>query len=144
MEELILRHDNFIDDKKCAELISKFESNLPLTQTFRDTIILPFRDPVLLVRIKQRFSFFNFQKVDALQLVKWPTGSKMAPHLDKGDVMSFILYLNDNYQGGETIIDGVSIKPKQGRLVIFSNGFYKHEVKEITNGTRYTLIAWYR
>ena len=79
-----------------------------------------------------------------MEIVKWPTGSKMTLHRDEGDTFSWIIYLNDDFEGGETVIDGIKIQPKIGRLVLFSNGFYEHEVKEITKGTRYTLIAWYK
>ena len=79
-----------------------------------------------------------------MEIVKWPMGSFMKKHRDTGDDISFILYLNDNYEGGETIVDKLKIKPKQGRIVIFSNDKYIHEVKKVNWGVRYTLAGWYK
>ena len=144
MKSLILRHDNFIDEGKCQALIDRFKTKYSFTRKFRDTIVLGFRDDDILKHITETFTFYPFKNIDNMEIVEWPTGSKMTPHRDKGDIFSWIIYLNDDFEGGETVIDGLRLKPKKGRLVLFSNGFYEHEVKEITKGTRYTLIAWYK
>tara|TARA_R100000306_G_C4281832_1_gene95481 strand:+ start:129 stop:575 length:447 start_codon:yes stop_codon:yes gene_type:complete len=144
-EGLIIRYDEFIGRAKRRDTLNQFRRNRSLTKKFRDTIILRYRDKELLERINRTFPFvFDFTKVDNMEIVHWPTHSKMVPHKDPGDRLSFIIYLNDDYEGGETIVDGLKIKPKKGRLIIFSNGLYEHSVNEITKGNRYTLIAWYK
>ena len=144
MKSLILRQDNFISADKCQSLIERFKIKYHFSKKFRDTIVLSFRDEDILKHVTETFTFYPFKSIDNMEIVKWPTGSKMALHRDEGDTFSWIIYLNDDFEGGETVIDGIKIKPKRGRLVLFSNGFYEHEVKEITKGTRYTLIAWYK
>tara|TARA_Y100000310_G_C20155353_1_gene566650 strand:+ start:70 stop:504 length:435 start_codon:yes stop_codon:yes gene_type:complete len=144
MKSLILRQDNFISADKCQALIERFKTKYHFSKKFRDTIILGFRDDDVLKHIAETFTFYPFKNIDNMEIVKWPTGSKMALHRDEGDTFSWIIYLNDDFEGGETVIDGIKIQPKIGRLVLFSNGFYEHEVTEITKGTRYTLIAWYK
>ena len=144
MKRLILRQDNFISAHKCQALVERFKIKSHFSKKFRDTIVLGFRDDDVLKHIIETFTFYPFKNIDNMEIVKWPTGSKMTLHRDEGDTFSWIIYLNDDFEGGETVIDGIKIQPKIGRLVLFSNGFYEHEVKEITKGTRYTLIAWYK
>ena len=144
MKRLILRQDNFISADKCQALVERFKIKSHFSKKFRDTIVLGFRDDDVLKHIIETFTFYPFKNIDNMEIVKWPTGSKMTLHRDEGDTFSWIIYLNDDFEGGDTVIDGIKIQPKIGRLVLFSNGFYEHEVKEITKGTRYTLIAWYK
>tara|TARA_R100000353_G_scaffold174713_1_gene143282 strand:- start:81 stop:518 length:438 start_codon:yes stop_codon:yes gene_type:complete len=144
---IIIRQDNFIEKDECDFFINLFNNNIDKTEIFRDTITLRFIDNYIIKKVKENFKLYNFdvEKIDTMQIVKWPTGSKMGLHKDhEGDKFSFIIYLNDDFEGGETIIDGVLIKPKKSRLVLFSNRLYEHEVKTITKGDRYTLIAWYK
>ncbi len=58
-----------------------------------------------------------------------------------------ILYLNDNYDGGELVFPDyeIEIKPKVGDFICFpSNSKYLHRVNKILSGTRYTMAnGWY-
>ena len=54
--------------------------------------------------------------------------------------------LNDNFQGGETYFPehNFFIKPKTGRLAIFTSGSdHIHGVKKVLSGDRYTLATWF-
>lgn len=61
---------------------------------------------------------------------------------------SSVLYLNDDYDGGELFFPefNLTIKPKLGDLVTFpTNSMYIHGVKEVKYGTRYTIaLSWFR
>lgn len=55
------------------------------------------------------------------------------------------IYLNDNYDGGELVFTKFkhSIKPKAGQLIMFPSGIeYLHEVSQISNGERYSVVAF--
>ena len=55
------------------------------------------------------------------------------------------IYLNDDYEGGELIFTKLrhSIKPKAGQLIMFPSGIeYSHEVSQISNGDRYSVVAF--
>ena len=57
--------------------------------------------------------------------------------------VSSLLFLNDDYKGGEFIICDIEYKPKKGSSIIFpSNFMFPHEVLKITNGIRYSIITW--
>lgn len=60
--------------------------------------------------------------------------------------LSIVIYLNDNYEGGEITFRffNVSYKPRSGDILLFSSAFpYMHEVKPITKGYRNAAVTWY-
>lgn len=91
------------------------------------------------VKTKERFP----------KLLKYSAGNNMPPHSDHGvtsRVISCILYLNDNYSGGELYFPYLDVlfKPTAGSVVFFpSNFIYTHEVKKINSGTRYSYPNWF-
>lgn len=58
---------------------------------------------------------------------------------------SSILYLNDDYQGGEIEFkDNKSIKPTAGELVYFvGDGETEHGVRKVISGERHALVSFY-
>jgi len=85
--------------------------------------------------------------IDPLNIKKWNTGAYMGPHPDgdtqaTGLAFSIILYLNDDYEGGEIRFrdHNITIKPKAGSLIIFPSNII-HEVLPITSGVRYMCPA---
>jgi predicted 2-oxoglutarate/Fe(II)-dependent dioxygenase YbiX len=60
--------------------------------------------------------------------------------------LSVLLYLNDDYEGGEIEFrqSGLKFKPEAGSVLFFpSNFLYVHEVYPVTRGPRYALPNWY-
>ena len=58
-----------------------------------------------------------------------------------------ITTLNDDFSGGEHFIQEKKEKlefiPEVGKTIVFDGKKYKHGVREVTKGTRYTLATWY-
>jgi hypothetical protein len=86
-----------------------------------------------------------------ISISKYTTGASMGVHTDSGpnpvnENISAVLYLNDDYEGGELNFpdQGVRIKPSAGSLVIFPSipPFY-HESLEILSGTKYMSPAFW-
>ena len=95
--------------------------------------------------IKLCKGFVCDSKLDNLEIVKRTPSSSMEYHVDNitGDVLSGIVYLNDDYSGGSTGFESFQIEPKVGRLIIFSNAHYRHCVNEVKGNNRYTLSSWF-
>jgi hypothetical protein len=84
----------------------------------------------------------NFYKIQ-----KYSNGSYMGPHVDsidktadKSPTISIVLYLNEDYEGGNICFpeQGLDIKPKAGSMIIFpSYPPYYHDPKPVTKGTKY-------
>ena len=55
-----------------------------------------------------------------------------------------VCYLNDDYEGGETLIEDDTIKPQKGRLVVFPSKKMEHGVSLVKGKPRYTYISWWR
>lgn len=82
-------------------------------------------------------------------LLKYSGGQEYKEHYDGGTgigrCISALVYLNDNYDGGEIefINFGIKIKPEPGMLILFpSNYAYRHVAHPVTNGTKYNLVTW--
>ena len=58
--------------------------------------------------------------------------------------LSILGCLNDDYKGGELVFwDDTVVELKAGEIMIFpSNFLYPHEVKLVTEGTRYSYVSW--
>jgi predicted 2-oxoglutarate/Fe(II)-dependent dioxygenase YbiX len=60
--------------------------------------------------------------------------------------VSALLYLNDDFDGGEIVFDaqGLEIRPEPGLLVAFPSSFeYPHEVRPVTRGRRLSMPFWF-
>lgn len=87
-------------------------------------------------------------RLDYPTIVRWPVGTFMKPHYDDSrqenpDVFAALVYLNDDYTGGHTCFEDFEIKPKTGKLVIFSNSQYLHHVSKVETSERFVLSVWY-
>ena len=147
---LIYLEDNFITREQSRYIINYYKTHLDSVKQYdfnyplsilntTDYSLKTISDRIL--SICKRFK--NDVDLDNLEIVKWPVKSHMKFHKDTGDVFASILYLNDNYIGGNTAFDSFQVDPKVGRLLIFSNSYYRHCVKEVGGTSRYTLAAWY-
>ena len=84
-------------------------------------------------------------------LLKYQGGEEYKEHYDSGTrlgrVLSALVYLNDDYEGGELEFPSfnVRIKPQPGMLILFPSNFaYRHIAHPVTNGTKYALVTWIR
>lgn len=84
-----------------------------------------------------------------IHLLKYGAGGFLPAHQDHGissRVLSTVMYLNDDYEGGEIefVNSNVKIKPPAGSVIFFpSNFLYVHEVHPIVSGFRYSLPHWF-
>lgn len=92
--------------------------------------------------------------IDALyhepyNMLKYSTGQEYKAHADgttsTGRAVSAIVYLNEEYEGGEVefVNFGVKIKPKAGMLLLFPSNYpYTHIAHPVTSGTKYAIVTW--
>lgn len=86
---------------------------------------------------------------ESIHLLRYESGGHLPAHQDQGissRVLSSVMYLNDNYEGGEIEFkhSGVKLKPEAGSIIFFpSNFLYVHEVYPINSGSRYSMPHWY-
>jgi len=91
---------------------------------------------------------------DTIQVVRWD-GQAMPPHQDDRHpdgaphntpwrAWASVMYLNDDFDGGEIYFPDTeeSYKPVAGALIIFE-GSLRHGVRAVSRGVRYTSPSWY-
>jgi len=102
------------------------------------------------------FRVVNYNWTRPLELIRWQVNSVLAKHSDgSSDPAEFpfikigtLIYLNDEYDGGELVFNdyGIIIKPEPGDIVIFPN-HYMHEVLKVlpkgSNTRRHTMPTFY-
>lgn len=84
---------------------------------------------------------------EAFNFVKYNPGKYFKVHADHGPyyacTISAVVYLNDDYDGGELQFprQGITIKPQAGDIVLCPSNFvYEHSSLEIRSGTKYCVV----
>jgi Rps23 Pro-64 3,4-dihydroxylase Tpa1-like proline 4-hydroxylase len=100
-------------------------------------------------------SQINCTDVITVEALKYEEGGFYTIHHDHHSAaprtLSMILFLNNDYKGGELIFHGPkketekirTVHPEPGRIIVWpSNFLYPHSVEKVTKGTRYTVVSW--
>jgi hypothetical protein len=124
-------------DKTCNELNNTFYENVYAATTW----------------YSQNFNIENMiyeSEKEGLSLLRYQLGENYGAHYDgstsSGRSVSPILYLNDDYEGGELefVYHGLKIKPKAGSLYLFpANYAYAHIAHPVTKGTKYAIVTFF-
>jgi len=99
---------------------------------------------------------YKFSRVEPLQLGIYREGDHYDWHVDDDGVsydnsagpfaglnrlLSFSILLNEEFDGGEFVINDVLPLNKTGQILLFPSTI-KHKVNPVTQGTRYSLVGW--
>ena len=112
-------------------------------------------------KIASQITQLPIENMEELQIVKYEKGGYFKAHYDpevvyksniNDRIYTIIIYLNDNFEGGETYFKELDIyvKPKKGKAVLFKslNNDKKilrksfHQGQEITSGVKYMCNKW--
>ena len=139
-------YNNVADEKKAQhsiELDVLYNKNLSSLVPFLQNALIKYYDELGLTNLVSNHS--------NIRLNKYKTGTVMSEHFDlirrnKTDgipVLTFLGALNDNYEGGQFLLNKEVIPLRQGDIMVFPSTFlYPHSVSEVTKGTRYSYVAW--
>ena len=99
---------------------------------------------------------YFYQGCDSLQFTSYSPGHYYNSHIDYSPrpdyspvrkvSASVLLSPPDSFKGGSLVIDGGSIPTSnlmQGQITVFPS-IINHHVTPVTEGTRYSLVAWYK
>jgi len=81
---------------------------------------------------------FRFYKYESNQRFKRHVDGRFKKSEAEESRITFMVYLNDDYEGGETKFDNVTIKPKTGTALCFIHE-QKHEGSPVPKGTKYVI-----
>ena len=96
---------------------------------------------------------FNYKYISDIEILKYENTGFYTWHVDHfADIprtMSCVLLLNNDYEGGNLCFRNPNgfeeweVEVKPNRMIIWpSNFLYPHTVKPVTEGTRYSVVAW--
>ena len=141
------------EDHKTINVCWDYDYDLPVTSRVASSIIPKFKPCV--DEYITTFSVLNRSKflIYDCKLKKIPIGGGFHNwHYENGIIgatpRQFViqLYLNDDFQGGETefLYQGVKIKPEPGKLVFFPAYYtHPHRGNPIYKGVKYIVSGWY-
>jgi len=144
---------NFLSEKKCDEYFKKIRDigymdySLPWSERVVDITT----DPVVEKVTQYINKRFNLKLVvDQAEIQNHHVNSYAQLHVhNQGGrehiVYNSLIYLNDNFDGGQFITkNGISIKPEKGMLTFFNGQTVYHGVKKVLNKDRKTIIFWWK
>ena len=127
--------------------IEKFNSYYPWNHEYKGKNTIGNCPGWLVNRINNLATEINGSVIDWIETVKWYSpcvGQRL--HVDETSdetTLSCIIYLNSDYDGGQTYFeDGTVIMPVTGRALFFDGKYHKHGVTNLDHGTRYNISCW--
>lgn len=151
----MITYHNLLTKQQCDEIIQFFyDHNQSASMTPQNTVSLAKFEHKLIHNIHVDVANQNNLLINYYQIVRWGKNTHMDKHIDTylyndGNVTTknyytSILYLNDDFVGGETVVDDVIVKPEIGKMILFDGGTVPHQVLKIIKGVRHTIPCWYR
>jgi len=133
----IMQHESFNEDRMA--IAQMFNKAVPMYK--HDTLIQPYQLPA-------KYGFEN------VKIKKYTVGTEQQfkDHVDVADYASakrfliFMVYLNDDFEGGETVfnLSGLTVKPKQGTLLMFPPFWtYLHHARKVISGNSKYFVGSY-
>lgn len=137
---MVTKIHNFLSQSECE----KYLQDAPHLSiySFSKVRTKPFRDEDLFNRVKNALNIDNELYHNFYQT--WGVKSQTSLH-NHGDPDTFIsiIYLNDDFDGGEFFTETETIKPEPGLLIFFDSKNVWHGVKEIKGNIRKTIITYW-
>lgn len=97
-------------------------------------------------------SLYNFKMeyMEAINFVRYKPGQHFAVHADHGFsyscTVSSVMYLNDDYEGGELWFPylNINFKPEAGDIILFPSTYiYAHSSRKVISGTKYSAVTMF-
>jgi hypothetical protein len=145
---------NFLSNAECLSLLDEAQkaTDWKIQNENTNIFILKSKNHKLLIDIHNRIAEL-FDKKYHTQMIrmihKTDKDSFWEEHSDdaggKEIVYGVVIYLNDDFQGGELVYpeSNISIKPEMGMLICHPAN-KKHLVSKVLSGNRYTLTSFIR
>jgi len=142
--------ENVNDVRNCLDLKFKKENlgaNLPKNDMLLDIHNRVEKDLDKCLNHYESLWHLKMHYKEAFNFVKYLPGKYFKIHGDHGPyytcTVSAVIYLNDDYDGGdiEFVRQGLIVKPGAGDIIIFpSNYVYEHASLEVRSGVKYSVV----
>jgi len=126
-----------------------------MLKAVRNNSRITFIDQDLADRLWEKFRPFAVERFansrvlgfnEMFRFYKYEPGQRFKRHIDgsyvrneeEASYFTFMIYLNDDFEGGHTSFQYHDVKPKKGTALVFYHGM-KHTGEELLAGTKYVL-----
>lgn len=134
---MIVHIPKFLSNSECEYYINLFKANE--NEFFNNEVLKFYYTELTNNKFEtDKFPNYVFRKL-RVQMVNESITQCSDPHRHVNP-WSFIIFLNENFSGGELIFDNVEYKSKTGDMLYFS-GEEKHKLNNCV-GDRYSLIGF--
>lgn len=167
LSQAIFLIEDFLTEKECHDFIDKSE-NIGYEEATVNTLEGPkmmkmirnnqrviLKDEMLAKVIWERIQSFLPEGFDGwtpisvneqFRFYKYEPGERFNKHRDgsfrrtenERSLLTLMVYLNDNFEGGETEFDKHTIHPKTGQALVFKHEL-KHKGTKVTQGVKYAI-----
>lgn len=153
-------YKNILNEEFCDFIIKKIKNECVLSESYKQNWFLwliwgsisgepldreKWNDEIYNM-VMDELSKTNFPKHNVmwLQMTEYKDGRWLRRHIDGARNKTSIILLSNDFVGGDTYINDKVINLEKGDGVLFDGGRQYHEVKPVTEGTRYALNLWSR
>jgi len=152
-------YKNILTNDFCDTLIEKIKNECVLSESHKTDwfvwLIWGQQGIQLLDREKWNEEIYNMvtdelskcnfpkHKIMWLQMTEYKDGRWLRRHVDGAGNKTSIILLSDGFIGGDTYINDKVVNLEKGDGVVFEGGHQYHEIKPVTEGTRYALNFWF-
>jgi hypothetical protein len=157
MDDTVFIYENFLERSLCQPYINKitdycnkFRGDTDRIKNWDKRTIDITNDPIVIkVKLFLEEQLSVRLTCTQAQIQIWPKNYEGGLHKhDSGGRedtdFNSLIYLNDNYAGGEFYTEkGVAYKPVTGALTFFNGAVNMHGVKKVLGSDRFTLIFWW-
>ena len=152
-------YKNIFSDDFCDTLIKKIKNECVLSQSYKTSWFVwliwgqitsypldkkKWNEEIYNLVINE-LSKYNFPKYKVMwmQMTEYKDGRWLRNHVDGAGNKTSIILLSDGFVGGDTYINDKVVNLEKGDAVLFNGGREFHEIKPVTDGTRYALNFWF-
>jgi hypothetical protein len=157
MDDTVFIYENFLERSLCQPYINKIIEHSNKFINDRDRVInwdkrtIDITDDPIVDKVKKFLETELSMRLTCsqAQIQLWPKNFEggLHKHNSRGREhtdFNSLIYLNDDYAGGEFYTEkGVCYKPVTGALTFFNGLINMHGVKKVLGSDRFTLIFWW-
>ena len=136
--DMMLKNYNFGNENKKIKSYHDFKNVIRLKEIFYCDLT----NKKLVDIILKYIILEEDEMIYSLHYIKYESGYYAKRHLDIKANKTYLIMLNDNFEGGELYVNDNLVPFKQGDMVVFDGQKEYHEVKEITSGCREMMVVW--
>ena len=115
-------------------IIDDFALAATIWERARDELPI-FLDGRQAIAMNERFRYYRYRPG---QRFDWHADASFRRANGEASRLSFIMYLNDDFSGGETTVTDTVIKPRRGMALFFRHELM-HEGGPVKSGTKYVM-----